>query len=63
MLEFLNTLGDVLDIFKIVGPMLVIGAAQKHLTKIPNDTIPWVNGVLGAAVATLATPLDIWSPI
>ena len=34
---------------------VVVGAVQKHATKIPNNVIPFVNFGIGAVVGTIST--------
>ena len=43
------------ELLAVAGPLILTGAVQKHWTKIPNNAIPYVNGVLGTAVGIWAT--------
>ena len=51
--ELMSGLGDgLLATLKVAGPALVSGAVMKHgIKKLPNNAIPYLNGVLGMGLA------------
>lgn len=53
--DLIAGLGDgLLVVAKTAGPALLSGAVMKHgISKLNNDAIPYINGVLGAGLAAL----------
>jgi uncharacterized membrane protein len=47
------------ELLAVVGPLLLTGVVQKHWTKIPNNAIPYVNGILGTGVGIWASGGDV----
>ncbi len=54
--ELLSGLGDgLLTIAKTSAPLILPGLLAKHATKIPNESIPYVNGVIGVGLGWAMT--------
>lgn len=47
--------GGLLEVLKTAGPLLLPGLVMKHVTKLPNDLIPVVNGAIGIGVGWAVT--------
>lgn len=54
MLDFVKELAWQLQpVLEVALPAVVAGGVLKHVTKLPNNLIPLVNGALGAGVGAL----------
>lgn len=60
MFDFLGDIGGGLfTVLKVAGPAVAAGMVQKHVTKIPNNAIPWINGIGGTILGTVMSGGDI----
>lgn len=57
--DFFNILGGAVEavapVAKPLGAAFLSGVALKHVSRVPNRFVPWVNGALGAAAGMVAT--------
>lgn len=54
--DLLSGLGEGLwAVAKTSAPLVLPGLAMKHLTRLPNNLIPVVNGVIGVGVGWAVT--------